>query len=575
VTRASFYDKHNYDELSSISSPDYGAKTIYEKSNECEMRKINSSVLFVIILGITTIILFCTLTNGHNWGDDFSAYIMQAKSITELNPRSFIEANRFTVENSSYPFGPIVPPWGFPIMLAPFYAVFGLNMIGLKILGVISFLIFLIILWVGFRKNHSPLWLLCLVCLFSLNPTMLSFSDQILTDLPFLALSTAIVLLMGRLIIEKRNLISQVYDYILLGIIIACAFIIRTNGLLLLITLAITQFITLAINLSKENYPKGQYLKYFRNFLSNKYFFLKSILINLLPYVSFFFFVMLVNTILPQGNALINSFSNVSIDVIKQYLGYYIYSPSNFFIGVPYYYLFYFISIPIAIIGIWKRYRSDYHAIVYIILTFVLYLIFPSTAGFRYLFPILPFYYSFVITGLEIFQGGKTNIEREFRKWVCLTPILIVLTYFGIYSAGNAYLNIINNRETFFGPYTKESQNMFSFIRSNTEKESTIVFFKPRLMRMMTNRKSLMLRTKQDITRGDYLCLHFISQKRDKVPLYEMEELLKLNFIIARSQVSPDVMAEILKQKSASLIYENSEFKVYKLIHSRIPFLNR
>ena len=535
------------------------------------MKKINPPALFVIILGITAIILFCTLTNGHDWGDDFSSYIMQAKSITEFSPHSFIEINHFSVD----PYGSIVPPWGFPVLLAPLYAVFGMNMIALKLLGVISFLFFIVLLWFGFRKYHSPVFLLCFVCLFSLNPTMLSFSDQILTDLPFLALSTAIVLLIGRLVIEKRNLISPVYDYILLGIIIACAFIIRANGLLLLITLAITQFITLAIKLSKENYPKGQYSKYFRNFLSEKYFPLKSISINLLPYVSFFFFVMFVNAILPRGNALITSVNNISIDVIKQYLGYYIYSPSYFFIGVPYYHIFYFISIPIAIAGIWKRYRSDYHAIVYIILTFVLYLIFPSISGLRYLFPILPFYYSFVITGLETFQGGKTNIEREFRKWVCLIPILIVLTYFGVYSAGNAYLNIINNRETFFGPYTKESQDMFSFIKSNTEKESTIVFFKPRLMRMMTNRKSLMITTKQDITRGDYLCLHFISQKRDKVSLYKMEELLKLNFIIARNQVSPDVVADLLKQKAALLIYENSEFKVYKLTYSKIPFLNR
>jgi hypothetical protein len=32
--RASFYDKHNYDELSSILSPDSGAKAIYEKIKE-------------------------------------------------------------------------------------------------------------------------------------------------------------------------------------------------------------------------------------------------------------------------------------------------------------------------------------------------------------------------------------------------------------------------------------------------------------------------------------------------------------------------------------------------------------
>src|SRR5208283_3468747 len=132
------------------------------------------TALFVILLVIATITLFCTLTNGHNWGDDFSSYIMQAKSITELNPHDFIEANRFTVENSFYTYGaPIAYPWGFPVLLAPFYAVFGLNMIGLKLLGVISFLIFIVLLWVGFRKYHSPVWLLCLVCFFSLNPNML------------------------------------------------------------------------------------------------------------------------------------------------------------------------------------------------------------------------------------------------------------------------------------------------------------------------------------------------------------------------------------------------------------------
>jgi hypothetical protein len=84
-----------------------------------------------------------------------------------------------------------------------------------------------------------------------------------------------------------------------------------------------------------------------------------------------------------------------------------------------------------------------------------------------------------------------------------------------------------------------------------------------------------MLRTKQDIILGDYLCLHFITLKRNKVSLYEMEELLKLKFILARDQISPEIMGELLKQKVASLIYENSEFKVYKLIHGKIPFLNR
>jgi hypothetical protein len=525
------------------------------------MRITKPTALFVILLGITTITLFCTLTNGHNWGDDFSSYIMQAKSITELNPRSFIEANRFTVENSSYAFGaPIAYPWGFPLLLAPFYAVFGLNMIGLKLLGVFSFLFFIILLWVGFRKYHSPVWLLCLVCFFSLNPTMLSFTDQILSDLPFLLLSTASVLFVGRLVIEKRKLISPVWDYILLGAIIAGAFLIRASGVLLLIALAITQFISLALRLRQENSPNQGYSTYFRKLFSDRGVFLKYLLINLIPYICFFCIVMLWETIMPKGFSSYPSYlsSALSIDVIMHQVDYYIDLPVEFFIGVPHHYLFYFASIPIAIAGIIKRYRANYHIVVYIMLTFVLYILWSSSQsyqGLRYLFPILPFYCSFVITGLETFQGGKTNIEQKMRKWVCLIPILIVLTYFVINSMGNAYANMIHHRETFSGPYTATSQDMFSFIKINTEKESTIVFFKPRLMRMMTDRKSIMLRTKDELSRGDYLCLYLPVQIRD--------------------QVSPDIMQDLLKQQRALLIFENSEFQVYKLTYSKIPFLNR
>jgi hypothetical protein len=463
------------------------------------------------------------------------------------------------VENSA-PYGaPIAYPWGFPVLLAPFYAVFGLNMIGLKLLGMISFLLFIVLLCVGFRKYHSAVWLLCLVCFFSLNPTMLSFTDQILSDLPFLLLSTAGVLWMGRLIIEKRNLISPVWEYILLGAIISGAFFIRANGILLLVTLAITQFIALALRLRQGDLPNAQCSTSFRRLFSDRSVFLKSLLINLIPYISFFCIVLLWETIIPKGFASYPSYlSNpITIDVIKHQLDYYIDLPLEFFISVPHFYLFYFASIPIAIAGIIRRYRSDYHIVVYIILTFVLYILWSSSQslqGLRYLFPILPFYFSFVITGLEIFQGGKTNVEQKLRKWVCLIPILIIFTCFVISSVGNAYANMIHHRETISGPYTAPAQGMFSFIRSNTEKESTIVFFKPRLMRMMTDRKSLMLRKQEELSRGDYLCVYLAP---------------------VRDQVSPDTVQELLKQQSVSLIYQNSEFLVYKLNYSNILFLNR
>lgn len=520
------------------------------------MRKFNYTVLFFILLGITTLIIFCTLTNGHNWGDDFAGYILQAKSIIELNPRSIIEANTLMMGNSSIP-QPIAYPWGFPVLLVPLYAFFGLNMIGLKLLGVISYLLFLILLWIGFRKYHLPFWLLCLVCLFSLNPTMLSYTDQILPDLTFLLLSTATVLLIGRLIIEKRNLISPMWDYILLGAIIACSFFVRANGILLLVTLAITQFIAIVLKLRQSNSPNDQYSASFRKLFSDKGVFLKQLFINLIPYVSFFCIVLPWESVMPKGEAYyISMLSNISIDIIKRQLFYCIFLPVKFFIGVPYWYLFYFASIPIAIAGIIRRYRSDYHIIVYIMLTLFLYTLWPwwpSLQGIRYLFPIFPFYFSFVITGLEIFQGGKTNVERKFHRWICLIPILIIFICFAITSISNAFANMIRHRETFSGPYTATSQSMFSFIRSKTEQESTIVFFKPWVMKMMADRKSFMSRKIKNIPRGNYLCWYRNYQEKD--------------------QVSLDTIQYLLKQKVAFLVYENNEFNIYKLTNKKMPFI--
>ena len=92
----------------------------------------------------TLVICLCTLNYGHNWGGDFSAYIMQAKSINQFSTNEFIKKNRITIEQSSTRIGPVAYPWGFPIMLAPIYATFGLHLFALKMVGVLSYLGFLV-----------------------------------------------------------------------------------------------------------------------------------------------------------------------------------------------------------------------------------------------------------------------------------------------------------------------------------------------------------------------------------------------------------------------------------------------
>ena len=84
-------------------------------------------VIFFLILLVSGSLLIGTITQGHIWGGDFAAYIMQANSIVEGNMQAYIDLNRFTIEQSSWPMGPIAYPWGFPLLLTPIYALFDNN----------------------------------------------------------------------------------------------------------------------------------------------------------------------------------------------------------------------------------------------------------------------------------------------------------------------------------------------------------------------------------------------------------------------------------------------------------------
>jgi hypothetical protein len=508
------------------------------------------SKLIVPLLGIAGLLLFATLTSGHNWGDDFAAYIMQAQSVVEGDSRHYIEVNRFTIEQSSCFLGPVCYPWGFPVMLAPLYAVFGLNMIALKVIGVISFLLFLLLLWIGFRKCHSPCRRICFVCLFALNPYLTSFSDNVLSDFPFLLVSTFSILLIGRIIVERRYRLSGVWDNILLGSSIAAAFFIRTNGILLLVTLGLTQLVAF-IQMGKSKKKQDLWtntLYHKQSFFSIKFFrisnFDERLFTIIVPYISFFGALVVWTMILPRGGVTNSSLlEGISLSIILQNLKYYCFLIAELFKGVPCHYLLYWISVVFCIVGLMRRLKKDYHLAAYLLLTFLLYIVFPGCQGPRYLFPLLPMYCSFAFTGMTVFQDAVTIVKQPLKKIIFFLPLFFVIAFFGMHSASNAYHNILNKRESAHGPFTEASHRMFEFIKRDTEVKSVVVFFKPRAMRMMTGRQSVMISEINNLSRGDYVCLH--------------------RAMGTDNQVSSDAVEG--KGKFA-LIYENSEFKVYRSI---------
>lgn len=511
------------------------------------MKNTVASFFFLILLCASSVISFSSLTDGHHWGGDFSQYIMQARSILAGNPSGFVKENRIMLQESSPPpFCPVAYPWGFPVLLAPFYAASGEDILVLKLPGVIFYLLFLYTLYWGFRKYHSAPWLFALILFCSLNPETIISLNEIGSDIPFLFFSTICLVFIRRIIVERKYLLSSTWDPVLLGAMIAMAFFIRTNGFLLLPALGFAQ---LAMTLQRLEQNTTQKRSRFRNIASCIGKHRQHVFYHIQPYLVFFILVLLWNIMLPAGGSShLEHLKWITPDTLYRNFIFHYKLCLSFFSTIPHRGLIFWITVPLFIWGFCVRYRSDHFIFVYIILTFGLYITWPHQPAFRFILPVMPLYISFVFTGIE--RLGKISTPRWRISWntVSIVSVILIISWFGWKTVKKSFRNLQQDRKMTSGPYSQTSMEMFSFIKEQTDPKSTIEFFKPRVMRMITGRKCVRLTEVKGFSRVDYLCMYV----RANEDAYKM-------------QITLEEFTSLSAQKRIQLVYENKEFSVYKL----------
>src|SRR5688500_17203327 len=159
------------------------------------MSGLRNPVLVIIVVA-SIVIGSSQLTRGHEWGDDFAGYIMQAKSILNGDMQNFVEHNGITIQQSSAQIGPVAYPWGYPLILTPIYALKGISPLALKLPGLFFFAGLLICIYLLTKTHLTTTESFLLVSLFAVNPLLINFLDEILSDIPFLFFSTLALLLM-------------------------------------------------------------------------------------------------------------------------------------------------------------------------------------------------------------------------------------------------------------------------------------------------------------------------------------------------------------------------------------------
>ena len=205
--------------------------------------------------------------------------------------------------------------------------------------------------------------------------------------------------------------------------------------------------------------------------------------------------------------------------------------------------MFFGIFAALFFLGLVARLKADLLFVLYIAVYLIVLWTWPEWQGYRFLFPMLPFFIYFAIQGIRVtFNRVKDKQKAILQKGVYAYLLLIVILF--AYNAGsNAYINLRDNREI-NGPFDPFSMETYTFIKVNTPPDSVIVFFKPRVMRLMTDRDSLALTECDRIVEGDYLAL---SKK-----------------VGENLQIPPERIDEC--NLSLETVFQNRRFVVYRIL---------
>lgn len=437
--------------------------------------KKTEAISLALILLVSALLSTSMLTRGHLWWDDFASYIMQAQSLLEGTPADFVAHNTFTIEQSSYPPGPIAYPWGYPILLAPVLGLVGMKLLALKALNTIFFLLFLIVFHLLAKTRLDPAWSLLLTATLAFNPALLQAHDLILSDVPFLLFSTLALML-----IENGGKRTW-----LIGLVIFGAFSLRTNGLLLLVPLVVAQV--------RQFHSWADVRRNWREIA--------------IPYAVFGALFLLLSLLLPGGQeSYLSHFSMFTVERWLSNAGFYLRLPADLFKNVWFGSVFFWLWVGLFLLGMIINFKKNLHLLSYLAVSLGLFITWPETQGLRFIYPLIP------IGVLVAAEGWKAAAERLSVRDASLARraglgVAGLLILFSLTASAQVGITNLRYGRSLDGPFDPYSQAMFEFVREKTPADSVIVFFRPRAMRLLTGRDAFLSTECERLSLGDYVVL--------------------------------------------------------------------
>lgn len=187
----------------------------------------------LFILPVLALILasqLALLRPGQGWGDDFAQYIHHARNLLEGRPYADIGL----IENPAVTnLGPRYYPPGYPMILGPVLAVFGLDFTALKVEIALLLTAALWFIYLLAREQTSVWAALVIVPLIGLNPVICTMGNSIGSDLPFVTAAYGALYLIHMLYTRSNGSPRAIWG-LPVGLSIYAAYALRQPGLVLL-----------------------------------------------------------------------------------------------------------------------------------------------------------------------------------------------------------------------------------------------------------------------------------------------------------------------------------------------------
>ena len=425
-------------------------RSLVEQRQPLHFRSLFIPALLIMAIGAFQI---GTIRDGQGWGDDFAEYILQTKHMATgqgFVPYEFIPNPATMLGGQAYP--PLLS-----VLLLPAYLIFGLNLYPMKIIGIVCVLVGLWFINLVFKDWLPLAWRCILIVLVGICPRLFDMRDGIESETPFLLFFFLCIYLLQRAYTEAPEPPPALRWSVLVGLSLFAAEATRNTGAALFPVVLTLDLI------------------HFRRLTR---FAMLSVVIGAVPSA-------ILSVLLRTGGGYLAYYNFSPMWLIRSAYLFSKNSETVWWGTMPRWpgYLAAFAAGAVCLWGLYVRLRQRPGAVEFATFWYLC-IVLPYFAPqyWQYFVPVLPIYLAYILVGIRDVQTKLSSVAVG-RFVTAAAIIVMALLYATAYARADwgAYHEGISDPQFL---------NVCDFIRSHTQRSDVILFRKPRLLALMTERRA-------------------------------------------------------------------------------------